>query len=168
MGGRGAHLSRNENGRMTILNYKTIGVIRLHIQDSNGNTIPHVVKILEPDVNKTAGAKGRPTYSNAPSATYAILKDGIIHQIRMYGENYEPVRDIEIHGIQNGDPRQVLHKHEYPNGVKDFKNAHKYAQKHGHDIISDAAVQCAAYVEIVNLVGRSIQDIPNYMEIKRQ
>ena len=70
-----------------------------------------------------------PSKSNIPGVSYILLdRNGNFKQMRIYGEDNNPVKDIDYHPV-NG--KQFLHKHEYINGVR--QKEHTPLTKSEHD-----------------------------------
>ena len=137
MGGRGAHIDRNEDGSLKVKDWKTVETVVVNI-----NNKPVTVKILErKDPRK---AMGLPSYSNSPNSIYAMRNPltGKIERIRLYDKDCKGDLDLEYHGTLF-HPNPFYHKHKI-----------NFEAKQGHEgeHLPFSAEDVANYEELIELL----------------
>ena len=142
MGGRGAHLNRDEKGFFKEKRYRTVGHFDVSIDGSERK-----VKVLASDKQHNL-----PTYSNSPNAIYAeVDHNGVVKRIRRYDENCKAVWDYDFHKTNSQNSKEI-HKHEV-----DFDRTEGRTRS-GHLSIKPEDVE--RFGDAIHLLGEKVQNNP--------
>ena len=146
MGGRGAPLSRNENGRMPRQTYRTIDVFKTVYR---GQMVQ--VKLIE--AVSTGGSRDLPSYSNSPNAIYARLdqKTGRVESIRIY-RNHIAFLDLDHH---EGQPEHGTHWH-YINFAKSEGKKRKTGRSKEHFPASKLSPEFSGLLKLLDKYPQQI------------
>ncbi len=142
MGGRGAHLDRNEDGTLKVKEWKTVEVFVVSLENRLVS-----VRVLERD--NSSKPMALPGYSNKPNEIYAMRDPitGIISRIRLYDEKCKGYLDLEYHG-KSFNQIPFYHKH-FINYEAKTKRERGHAGEH-LPITSDDQIKYKELLEMLN------------------